>query len=133
MSRNSYLYSLRLLQAGWWAIFGLWGFFQIRRVYIGEDADCFWDVGAYQVCDATQQMSIFSSLFLLMTQALLSRILVPGKSNFVNASVSFYLRRLLARPCDTRFLDFAQRDRVEPRREWAEERARRRCGAVCCG
>ena len=62
-------------------------------MYVGEDADCFWDVGAYQVCDATQYISIYSSMFLLMTQALVSRIFVPGKSNFVNASVRRSLRR----------------------------------------
>ncbi len=56
-------------------------------MYAGEDPGCFWNVGAYQVCDSTQHISIYSSLFLLMTQALVSRILVPGMSNFVNASV----------------------------------------------
>jgi hypothetical protein len=66
-------------------------------VYANEDADCFWNLGAYQVCDATQKLSIYSSLFLLMTQALVSRILVPGKSNFVNASVSCL--QLLVLPC----------------------------------
>ena len=59
----------------------------MRRVYVGEDADCFWNVGAYQVCDATQYMSVYSSLVLLMSQALANRIFVPGRSNFVNASV----------------------------------------------
>ena len=44
------------------------------------------------VCEATQSLSMYSSLFMLMTQALISRVLVPGMSNFVNASV----RRLLA-------------------------------------
>jgi hypothetical protein len=65
-------------------------------VYVGEDADCFWDIGAYQVCDATQYISIYSSLLLLMSQALVSRIFVPGKSNFVNASVRRSLRRRVA-------------------------------------
>ena len=59
----------------------------MRRVYAGENADCFWHLGAYQVCDATQYLSIYSNLFLLMVQALVSRIPVPGMSNFVNASV----------------------------------------------
>ena len=60
----------------------------------GGDAalDCFLPLGAYKICEATQQLSIYSSLFMLMTQALISRVLVPGMSNFVNASV----RRLLA-------------------------------------
>ena len=44
------------------------------------------------ICELTQLLSIYSSLFMLMTQALISRVLVPGMSNFVNASV----RRLLA-------------------------------------
>ena len=56
-------------------------------MYSGKNPDCFWDLGAYQVCDSSQLLSIFSSLFLLMTQALVSRILVPGMSIFVNASV----------------------------------------------
>jgi hypothetical protein len=77
-------------------------------VYVGRDADCFWDIGAYQVCDATQLLSIYSSLLLLMTQALVSRILVPGKSNFVNASVRRSLRLRVASAaaaaaCDTCF------------------------------
>ena len=61
-------------------------------MYAGENPDCFWDFGAYRVCDSTQLLSIFSSMFLLMTQALVSHIVVPGMSNFVNASVS---RRLM--------------------------------------
>ena len=44
------------------------------------------------ICELTQLLSIYSSLFMLMTQALISRVLVPGMSNFVNASV----RRVLA-------------------------------------
>ncbi len=49
-----------------------------------------------------------ASLFMLTTQALISRVLVPGMSNFVNASVrrllapasgSALLRRHEARPC----------------------------------
>jgi hypothetical protein len=59
----------------------------MRRLYAGDDPDCFWNLGGFQVCDATQNLSIYSSLFLLMTQALFSRFLVPGISNFVNASV----------------------------------------------
>jgi hypothetical protein len=95
------LHFLLLVQAGCWAIFGVRCFREMRRVYVGEDADCFWDIGAYQVCDASQKVSIYSSLFLLMTQALLSRIFVPGKSNFVNASVRLSLRQRLAREVDT--------------------------------
>lgn len=39
------------------------------------------------MCESTALLSIHSNLFLLMAQALLSRLFVPGKSNFVNASV----------------------------------------------
>jgi hypothetical protein len=95
------------LQVGFWLAFGFRGLQEMFRVYTGEDADCFWDIGAYHVCDATQRLSIFSSLFLLMTQALVSRILVPGKSNFVNASVRRSPRRRVASAaaaaCDTCF------------------------------
>jgi hypothetical protein len=78
--------------------FAFWLWIEMRRIYSAENADCFWDLGAYQVCDSTVFLSIFSSMFLLMTQALVSRILVPGKSSFVNASVSGWLRRLCVSP-----------------------------------
>ncbi len=52
-----------------------------------EDLDCFLDLGAYRICEASQKLSIQSSLVMLMTQALVSRIFRPGVSNFVNASV----------------------------------------------
>lgn len=68
-------------------MFGFWSSQEIKRMYLGQDADCFWTLGSYQVCDATQNLSIFINMFLLMVQALLTRIFVPGKSNFVNASV----------------------------------------------
>ncbi len=54
---------------------------------LSGNLDCFFEIGAYRLCDATQRLSIYTSLFLLMTQALVYRILVPGMSNFVNASV----------------------------------------------
>jgi hypothetical protein len=73
----------------------------MRRIFNGENADCFGTVGAYQVCDASQQLSIYSSLFLLTTQSLVSRILAPGMSNFVNASVRHLLRRFQIRPSHT--------------------------------
>jgi hypothetical protein len=76
--------------------FTYWDFTEVRRVYAGEDSSCFWNLGAYQVCDSTQHISIYSSLFLLMIQALVSRILVPGMSNFVNASVRCLLRHCCA-------------------------------------
>ncbi len=76
----------------------------------GGDAnlDCFITLKTYRFCHATQQLSLCSSLFMLTTQALISRVLVPGMSNFVNASVrrllapasgSALLRRREARPC----------------------------------
>ena len=57
-----------------------------------RDLDCFGQIGEFDLCNATQKLSIYSSLFLLMTQALLSRIFVPGMSTFVNASVRRALR-----------------------------------------
>jgi len=65
-----------------------------QLVLAGGDAnlDCFVTLKTYRFCDATQQLSLCTSLFMLMTQTLVSRVLVPGMSNFVNASV----RRLLA-------------------------------------
>lgn len=67
-------------------IFAYWVFQELRSVSAG-DLGCFYQVGAYQLCDTTQRLSIYSSLFMLTVQALISRILVPGMSNFVNASV----------------------------------------------
>jgi hypothetical protein len=85
----------------------IWAF---QRVLAGGDTDldCFNTPLTYKICDATQRLSINSSLLMLMTQALISRVLVPGMSNFVNASVrrllapasgSALLRRREARPC----------------------------------
>jgi hypothetical protein len=71
--------------------FGFWIFIQIMRLSSGADPDCFIHFGAFSLCDATQYLSISSTLFLLQAQALISRVLVPGMSIFVNASV----RRLL--------------------------------------
>jgi hypothetical protein len=79
--------------------FRIWGRIEKRRVYTGENADCFWHLGAYQVCDATQYLSIYSNLFLLMLQALVSRILVPGMSNFENASVRHVMNILCLTSC----------------------------------
>jgi hypothetical protein len=76
------------------AIFGHRIFEVIRRISSGADPDCFIRFGAFELCDATQSLSIYSTLFLLQAQALISRILVPGMSIFVNASVR---RLLLAR------------------------------------
>ena len=43
--------------------------------------------GAYSVCATTALISIISNLFFLMAQAFVSRVLVPGVSIFVSASV----------------------------------------------
>jgi hypothetical protein len=82
-----------------------------QLVLAGGDAnlDCFITLKTYKFCDATQQLSLCTSLFMLTTQALISRVLVPGMSNFINASVRrllfFFCARLrqravaAARPC----------------------------------
>jgi hypothetical protein len=66
--------------------------FTIDAIYNMEDigADklgCLTHIGSYQICLATQRLSINGSLILLMVQAMLSRMLVPGMSIFLNASV----------------------------------------------
>ena len=68
-----------------------------RRVLSGGDAnlDCI-PLKTYRFCDATQQLSLCTSLFVLMTQTLISRVLVPGMSNFVNASVRRKRQRAVA-------------------------------------
>ncbi len=83
------------------------------------DLDCFIDLGAYKVCDASQDLSNDLSVLLLMMQALVSRLLLPGISNFVNASV----RRLHPRACCSTsyscrwfFLWFVGRARLTRRR-----------------
>jgi hypothetical protein len=54
-----------------------------------DPLDCFINVndGAYKVCTTTQKISIASSIMFLMAQLLISRIIFPGVSNFLNASV----------------------------------------------
>jgi hypothetical protein len=97
MLRISVEHVLQSLQVGWCIIYGFWTFVYFQRVYSGrdEDLDCFLDLGAYKICDATQRLSLYTSILLLMTQALVSRMIVPGISNFVNASV----RRSHPRAC----------------------------------
>jgi hypothetical protein len=73
-------------QAGFCIILGVWAFKSYQHVLVGN-ARCFMNIGAYQLCLTTQKLSIYSSLFLLMAQASVWRMLVPGMSNFVNASV----------------------------------------------
>jgi hypothetical protein len=82
--------------------YGFWTFVYFQRVSAGREADldCFLDLKAYKICAATQGLSICTSILLLMTQALVSRMIVPGISNFVNASV----RRLHPRArCSTSY------------------------------
>jgi hypothetical protein len=88
---------LQSLQVGLWMNYGYFTFASFQRVYSGRDADldCFLDLGAYKICAITQSLSIYTSILLLMTQALVSRMIVPSISNFVNASV----RRLHPRTC----------------------------------
>jgi hypothetical protein len=68
--------------------------------------DCIYDInhGAYKFCTVTQKVSIAGSIVFLMLQLLVSRIIFPGVSNFLNASVGTPL--LLARgsrlPCARR-------------------------------
>ena len=97
MFRISVEHVLQSLQVGWCIYYGYFTFVYFQRVSSGRDADldCFLDPGAYEVCDATQRLSLDTSILLLMTQALVSRMIVPGISNFVNASV----RRLHPRAC----------------------------------
>ena len=90
--------------------------------FFNGDLQCFYRIGAYDVCKTTQRLSIDINLFLLMTQSLISRILVPGMSNFVNASVrrlhlsqhALRLNRLAIVTCSTfasltRTADFEER------------------------
>jgi hypothetical protein len=86
---------LQSLQVGWWILYGYYTFVYFQRVSAGRDLDFFLDLGAYKICVVSQRFSIYTSVLLLMTQALVSRILAPGISNFVNASV----RRSHPRAC----------------------------------
>lgn len=97
MLRISVEHVLQSLQVGWCIYYGYFTFVYFQRVSSGRDADldCFHDLGAYKICAVTQRLSLCTSILLLMTQALVSRMIVPGISNFVNASV----RRLHPRAC----------------------------------
>ena len=97
MLRISVEHVLQSLQVGWWILYGYYTFVYFQRVSSGRDADldCFHDLGAYKICAVTQSLSLYTSILLLMTQSLVSRMIVPGISNFVNASV----RRLHPRAC----------------------------------
>lgn len=82
-----------VLQAIWCSIFGYWTFIDIQQTLGGDAGECFFQIGSFNVCEATALLSIHSNLFLLMAQALLSRMFAPGRSNFVNSSVSDSARR----------------------------------------
>jgi hypothetical protein len=77
---------LNLMQATWCMAISFWLFQTFQYLSIKE-IDCFLQVGAYEVCDLSFYMSIYINLFFLMFQNLVSRILVPGRSIFLNASV----------------------------------------------
>lgn len=59
----------------------------MNRVLAGEDLDCFIACREFRICEATQELYNSFTLALFMAQAVLSRIIFPGTSNFVNASV----------------------------------------------
>ena len=104
MLRVSVEHLLQSLQVGWCIFYGYFAFASFQQVSTGRDADldCFHDLGAYKICAVTQNLSISVSVLLLMTQALVSRMIVPGISNFVNASV----RRLHPRACGSMTMVF---------------------------
>ena len=87
MLRINVEHLLQSLQVGWCILYGYWTFEHFQRVSTGRNLSCFLDLGAYKICAVTQRLSIYTSILLLMTQALVSRMIVPGISNFVNASV----------------------------------------------
>jgi hypothetical protein len=95
MLRVSVEHLLQSLQVAWCITFGFWAFDYFQQVSASRDLDCLLDLGAYKICAVTQRLSIYTSILLLMTQALVSRMIVPGISNFVNASV----RRSHPRAC----------------------------------
>jgi hypothetical protein len=78
-----------MLQAAGCIIFGFYAFQAISIDLSSSLAalDCFLSIGAYMVCTETALISIFSNLFFLMAQTFVSRMLVPGVSIFVSASV----------------------------------------------
>ena len=78
-------------------MYGIYTFALFQQVSAGRDLDCFLNLGAYKICAVTQKLSLHTGILILMTQALVSRMLVPGISNFINASV----RRLHPPACAT--------------------------------
>jgi hypothetical protein len=86
---------LQSLQVAWCTLYGYFTFVNLQYISSGGSLDCFLHLGAYKICAVTQKLSIYTGVLLLMTQALVSRMFVPGISNFINASV----RRLHPRAC----------------------------------
>jgi hypothetical protein len=95
MLRISVEHLLQSLQVAWCINYGFYAFADFQQVSSGGSLDCFLNLGAYKICVVTQRLSLSTSILLLMTQALVSRMFVPGISNFVNASV----RRSHPRAC----------------------------------
>jgi hypothetical protein len=77
------------LQMGWCGILGYWIFIDGMRV-VEREPDCFASIGVYSVCYSTESISIYITLFLLMFQAFMIRIFIPGMSIFVNESVGHF-------------------------------------------
>ncbi len=83
----------RALQAMWCIIFAIFIYedfliyLKSTQANLNTDLDCFMSLGAYSVCTLTVYVSICGTLFLLMAQALISRLFVPGVSIFVDSSV----------------------------------------------
>ncbi len=90
---------LSILQVAALFYFGLPGISYSSQLVRRDDTyvplDCFYKVEEYKFCTVTQKFSIASSILFLMLQLLVSRIIFPGVSNFLNASVGTPL--LLAR------------------------------------
>ena len=61
-------------QATWCILFGFWTFQSVQRITT-RSLDCFIRFGAYEVCVNTSYLSVYSNLFLLMAQALISRVI----------------------------------------------------------
>ena len=97
------LSNARCSQAGWCFFLGFWAAKNATR-FSREGADCFFDFGAHRLCLITLLLAAQSSLFLLMLHALLSRVVTPGKSIFLDASVrkssfTFYFRSSIVIAC----------------------------------
>ena len=112
-------------------VFGYFSVVEFRRLS-KDDLDCFYNIGTFELCGTIQKLSIYSSLFLLMTQALISRTFVPGMSNFVNASVRRALRASISDSAVlpairlANFHHVTARDPASPAADFVQELKRRR-------